>query len=233
MNFKDWIVTETRDWMVINKPAGLVVERNRYESNTIEDLVHIYLSSTTKKPYVGIVHRLDRVTSGALLLAKKKSCLKQLNKQFEEKQVQKTYLAVVEQQPIPATGHLVHFLVKDQLAKKAVISEKAVPNSKSCALDYQYVQPMQHGYLLDLQPKTGRFHQIRAQLAFIDCPIVGDEKYGGKKWIDRQIGLHASSLQFLNPSDGNVVKLEVAMPDSIYWATQTEKIPPTTAEGIT
>ncbi len=191
------ILKETKHWLAINKRAGLITERSPYESPTVEDLVWDYLLESKPKPYLGIVHRLDRVTSGVLLLAKKKSVLKLLNAQFSERIVQKTYLALVEKKPPQSQARLVHWLEKDQLNKRAIIHFSPNGKSSECSLRYRVLEEKEQGVLLEIQPKTGKFHQIRAQLSAIGCPIVGDEKYGSSiPYPDRKIALHAWKLRF-------------------------------------
>ena len=212
--FQDWIIVENNQWMAIHKPSGLIVERSPFESPTIESLAWDYLSAQYKKPYLGIVHRLDRVTSGVLLLAKRKSALRKLNLQFQEKQVRKTYLAVVEQAPKEVAGTLKHWLWKDQKNKRAEVYKQAKPDTAEVVLEYRVLKTVKNGTLLELHPKTGKFHQIRAQLAAIGCPIFGDEKYGGTPWIDRQILLHAWKLDIINPTTGEPTSIIAQAPQA-------------------
>lgn len=211
------ILAETRGWLAVNKPAGLITERSPFESPTVESLVYDYLKahSRRERPYLGIVHRLDRVTSGVLLLAKKKSVLKALNEQFRERRIRKTYLALVEQAPPSKQGELRHFLYKDQKSKKAIIYKEEVPGAFSVRLTYRLLQESPAGYLLEIHPYTGKYHQIRAQLAFIGCPILGDARYGGQHpFREKAIALHASRLVFLDPQTEEEVVVEVAFPSS-------------------
>ena len=200
-DFQDWVLKETTHWMAIDKPAGLIVEKSPYESPTIEDLALDYLSGQYKNPFLGIVHRLDRVTSGVLLLAKKRSALRHLNEQFRLGQIQKTYHSYVEKAPPQNTGTLEHWLVKDQKHKKAIISEKQKANSQKVILQYKVLKETEIGFLLEIRPQTGKFHQIRAQLGFIGCPIVGDEKYNLNPMASftKKIELYASQLNFCDP----------------------------------
>lgn len=218
MLFQDSILEETNTWLAVNKPAGLIVEESPFEQNTIEVLVNHYLSKTKKQPYVGIVHRLDRVTSGVLLIAKKKSTLKQLNAQFEQRQIQKTYLAIVENNPTPQEGLLQHWLVKNQKEKRSYIHDKKVIDSTICSLNFKQIGQGSGLFLLEIQPNTGKFHQIRAQLAHIGCPVLGDTKYGAtKQYFDRTIALHAWKLGFLNPEDEQPVHLVAPLPENKFW----------------
>lgn len=195
------ILKETPHWIAVNKAAGLISERNRYESPTVEELVWQHLSMQKSKPFLGVVHRLDRVTSGVLIFAKKKSTLKALNAQFSEGRIQKTYLALVQNCPPQKEGTLVHWLEKDQQNKRAIIHHQPHSKAKEVRLRYRILEKIDKGCLLEIRPTTGKFHQIRAQLSAIKCPIVGDVKYGGiLAYSDRKIALHAWKLAFQNPS---------------------------------
>jgi len=212
------IIKESKHWLAINKPAGLIVEHSPFETPTIETLVYDYLSQQYRNPYIGIVHRLDRVTSGVLIIAKKKSALRKLNEQFRERIVQKTYFAIAENKPSEVEATLKHWLVKDQKNKRALIYEKQVENSSEVELNYRVVGKMEAGYLLEIIPKTGKFHQIRAQLAAINCPILGDEKYGSTQtYLDRIIALHAQQLTFNDTSTGEVTFISADFPKNDYW----------------
>ena len=207
------ILQETKHWLAINKPAGLIVERSPFEHPTIESLVWEYLSGQLKKPYLGIVHRLDRVTSGVLLLAKKKQALKLLNEQFRLKQIQKTYLALTEREPPAKQGKLIHWLETDQKNKRALIHTKDGRNRALVELNYEVVEKQEQAYLLKINPLSGKFHQIRAQLAAINCPIIGDEKYGSSiEYPDRTIALHAWQLDFHDPLSKGLIQLSAPPP---------------------
>ncbi len=209
------IIFENGDYLVVNKPAGLITEVNPFESPTVESLVFDYLPRSKKKPFVGVVHRLDRVTSGVMIFAKKKSILKKLNGFFQEKQVQKTYWAVTEKIPEASSGVLEHYLFKDQKNKKAVIFQNKKKDAKPCKLVYKLLRESNGLFLLEIQPLTGRFHQIRAQLAFTGCPIIGDEKYGSTTEFPRlTIGLHARELSFPDLEKGRgEVRYSAPVPD--------------------
>ena len=208
-SFKNLILQESPHWLAIHKPAGLIVERSPFESPTIEDLTLEYLSESRRNPYLGIVHRLDRVTSGVLLLAKKKSSLKNLNEQFARRQVKKIYLALVEKSPPSENGTLRNWLEKDQQNKRAIIHQEARKGAVEVQLKYRLIQKKDLFFLLEIHPQTGKFHQIRAQLAALGCPIVGDEKYGATStYQPKAIGLHAWKLEFRDPVTGERTSVE-------------------------
>ncbi len=197
----------------------MAVEHNPWEKETVETLLIQYLKTTQKRPFLGIVHRIDRVTSGVLLLAKKKSALRHLNVQFQERRTMKTYLAVVERGKISAEGTLVHWLEKDRPGKRAIIHEAEVSNSRLAHLTYEVLSVEGDLALLRIQPQTGRFHQIRAQLGYCGHPVVGDKKYGSTRpTADRQIALHAYALIFQDPNSGKKQLFKATLPDAPWWS---------------
>ncbi|MCB9285331.1 MAG: RluA family pseudouridine synthase [Lewinellaceae bacterium] len=204
------ILYESPHLLVINKPGGIVVERDPHGYPSIEEWALDYLAATVKKPYAGIVHRLDRPVSGVLLIAKKKSVLRELNRQFEQRSVEKIYLAVVEQVPDETFGTLEHWISKDQKEKRAIVRPGPAAGAFLCSLSYELRKTLPHGRaLLEVRPHTGKFHQIRVQLAAIGCPIVGDEKYGATSvFRPDAIALHAWKLGFTDPVSGEQLWVE-------------------------
>lgn len=212
------VLHEENGWMAINKRSGLIVERNPFESPTVEELVHQHLSRTSQKPYVGVVHRLDRVTSGVMIFAKKKSILRKLNEQFAQKKIQKTYLAVTTQSPDNTKGQLRHWLYKNQKEKRADIFHQAGKDRKEVVLNYRLIGNTEGKVLLEIAPLTGKFHQIRAQLSAVQCPIVGDSKYGSHEaYRPMAIGLHAWKLEFSDPLSGEPLLIEAPLPNDDLW----------------
>lgn len=211
------IIHETKHWLVINKPAGIIVEKNPYETS-LESKVVAYLQAQRPRiktpPYVGIVHRLDRVTSGVIVLAKKKSSLKHLNEQFRLRKVQKTYLALTANHPPQKQGMLQHWLLKNQQEKRATIYLQAHKKATKVSLQYHLQDKKEEtdSYLLEIKPLTGKFHQIRSQLAAIDCSIMGDTKYGSVVSWHKKIALHAYRLCFQDPISGQRVCFKAKLP---------------------
>ncbi|TXF91083.1 RluA family pseudouridine synthase [Neolewinella aurantiaca] len=207
-----------KGYVVIDKPAGIAVERN-FNNDTVEAraLVQWRRPGSTKPPYVGIVHRLDRPVSGCLIVAKNISTLRLLNKAFEEKKVDKTYLARTAT-PLPAEkGSLKHYLARDHKGRKAVASKRPVAGAKESLLHYKLVGRVEEDYLYEITPITGRFHQIRVQLATAGAPIIGDVTYGSERiYLPECICLRAVRLGFADPHTGE--RTEVSAP-AIDWAT--------------
>ena len=212
------LVAENNDYIVVNKTAGLITEKSPFETNTVENQVYNHIVKTKKTPYVGVIHRLDRVTSGVLLFAKKKSILVQFNTLFSGRNVQKTYLAIVSNKPPKPKGHLVNFLVKNNQDKRADIVASKSKNTQDCSLSYRVIDQNDFGYLLEVKPKTGRFHQIRAQLSHIGLPIIGDEKYGSdQKYLPLAVCLHAWKLTYTIPGTQDTQTFEAPLPKNKFW----------------
>ncbi len=212
------ILMETADYIVVDKPAGWIVEQNPFKAQSVEAVLIKYLAQKKKNPFVGIVHRLDKVTSGVMIVAKKKSVLKLLNQQFATRQIKKEYLAIVENRPALVEAELVHWLEKDQKNKQAILYNTPKKETTQCHLTYKILNSKDELTLLQIQPSTGKFHQIRAQLSSIACPILGDIKYGStKKYEENGIALHAFSLEFNDIEQQNIQKVTVNPPKNKWW----------------
>ena len=211
------VLAEGPGWAAINKPAGIATERH-FQYDTVEGraLECWKRPGATKPPYVGIVHRLDRVTSGALVLARRKSTLVRLNESFARGRTQKVYRAVTSA-PLPAEhGELRHYLVRNPTNKRAVANVRPVPGGKEAVLDYRLLRSGNGRFEYEIRPRTGRFHQIRAQLAATGAPIVGDADYGSKVILgEARIALHAAVLSFPDPNDDATIEVTAELPD--YW----------------
>lgn len=217
------IIFEDYYLLVINKPAGLSSESgsSRHPSAETEALMYFTQSlnanSTSKRlkptPYLRAVHRLDRASSGVLVFAKTKAALTHLMGQFERRETAKTYRAMVETTPKAKSGSLSNFLSRSEDGRKAIISDTPVHGAQPCELEYNVLKMSGKQSEIEIHPLTGRFHQIRAQLAHIGCPIIGDVLYGGRALKEHEIKLHAHSLRITHPKTELPLILEAPLPE--------------------
>jgi 23S rRNA pseudouridine1911/1915/1917 synthase len=197
------VIFEDNHLLAVNKPSGMLSQGDRTKDAPISELAKQYIKEKYKKPgevYLGLPHRIDRPTSGLLLLAKTSKALARLNKMFQDKEIQKTYWAVVKNRPEKDEDTLVHFLVRNSERNKSTAHKKEIEGSKRAELSYKVKLSLDNYHLLEIYPKTGRHHQIRSQLAAIGSPIKGDIKYGFDRTnSDASIHLHARSIAFIHP----------------------------------
>jgi RluA family pseudouridine synthase len=193
------IIYEDHVLLVCNKPAGLMVEPDRNSHPNLLQQVRNYLREKTgdKNPYGQHLHRLDRVTSGIVLFTKQKEYLRNLSEQFAQRQVSKYYLALTDNAPEKNEGILEHWHRKEK--KKAVLVPEGTDYAEKAKLEYK-VQPHGNYYLWHIKLHTGKYHQIRVQLASMGCPIIGDELYGSTEvFKSNSIALHATKLIIMHP----------------------------------
>ncbi|MBO9700538.1 MAG: RluA family pseudouridine synthase [Sporocytophaga sp.] len=212
INVPDHILFEDSSILVINKPCSLMVEPDRNGHPNLLQQVQKYersLRPKSKEIYVQHVHRLDRPVSGIVLFARKKSVLKNLSEQFANRQVKKYYQAITETAPTIKEGKLENYLWKDKKNKQAVIVDPLHAEAEKVLLDYKITPYKNNFHLWDIRLHTGKFHQIRAQLAASGCPILGDALYGSKfEYAPNSIALHASSLYFNHPQTGDPIQIK-------------------------
>ncbi len=212
------VIHENKGYIVVNKAAGLISEQSPFEKLTAESQIQKHLKTSKREPYIGVIHRLDRVTSGVLIFAKKKSILVAFNELFSNRKVQKTYWAIVHKKPAQNKETLTHFLFKNNFKKQAEIVPVNTKGAQKCSLTYRILEQNNLGYLLEIKPRSGRFHQIRAQLAHIGLPIIGDEKYGSdQKYLALSICLHARKLTYTPANSNESVSYEAPAPSNKYW----------------
>jgi 23S rRNA pseudouridine1911/1915/1917 synthase len=222
------ILYEDNHVVVINKSASDIVQGDKTGDETLPDRIKAYLKVKYDKPgnvFCGVVHRLDRPTSGAVVFARTSKALERLNAQFRDKETNKVYWAIVENKPEKPEGTLVHYLKKNEKQNKSYASLKEVPGSKKAVLNYRLISSSDKYHLLEIKLETGRHHQIRCQLASIGCVIKGDLKYGAKRPNkDGSIGLHARALEFIHPTSKEIVSVIAPVPDDPLWKYFEEQL---------
>ena len=197
------VLYEDNHLIVINKRAGDIVQGDQTGDAPLSEVVKAYIAKKYNKPgavYLGVVHRLDRPTSGIVVFARTSKALSRLNKLFSERKTQKTYWALVKEHPSPEAATLTHYLKRNTKQNKSYAFAKAVPDSKEARLTYRVIKKLKTFSLLEIDLHTGRHHQIRSQLTAIGSPIRGDLKYGfDRSNKDGSISLHARKLTFVHP----------------------------------
>ncbi|HEY8782460.1 MAG TPA: RluA family pseudouridine synthase [Mucilaginibacter sp.] len=222
------ILFEDNHLIAVNKRAGDIVQVDETGDEPLEEKVKKYVAQKYNKPngaFLGVVHRLDRPVSGVILFAKTSKALDRVNKLFKSREMHKTYYAVVRNRPQPETGNLVHWLVKNQQKNVTKAYGQEVAGSMRSELNYKLVGELNGYYLIEVDPITGRPHQIRVQLSTLGCPIVGDNKYGYPRGsLRKSISLHARKLQFIHPVKKEPVLIIAPFPKDGFWERFEEMV---------
>lgn len=214
------ILFEDNHIIIINKKAGQLVQGDKTGDISLLDEVKSYIKLKYSKPgnvFAGLVHRIDRPTSGIVIFAKTSKALTRLTEMIKKREIKKTYWAVIKKNEIPETQRLVHYLKKNEKNNKAIIfnTSSAQSGSKEAILTYKIIKKSDHYLLLEIDLETGRHHQIRAQLSAIKCPIKGDLKYGADRSnSDGSIHLLARKIEFIHPIKKEKIVLEAPVPEN-------------------
>ncbi|WP_298419920.1 RluA family pseudouridine synthase [uncultured Kordia sp.] len=215
------VLYEDNHVIVVNKRAGDIVQGDKTGDKPLSDVVKEYIAKKYNKPgnvFLGVVHRLDRPTTGIVVFARTSKALPRLNLQFVEKKTKKTYWAVVKNTPPKSNDMLTHWLRKNPKNNKSTAFSKEIDGSKKAILEYTVKKKLDRYVLLEIALHTGRHHQIRAQLATIDCAIKGDLKYGfNRSNKDASIHLHARKLVFTHPVKKEQVEIIAPTPKDPIW----------------
>ncbi len=215
------ILYEDNHIIIVNKAVGEIVQGDKTGDKPLSDIVADYLKEKYNKPgaaFVGVPHRLDRPTSGVVVLAKTSKALERLNDMFRRGDVEKTYWAIVGNRPAEEAAELTHWLVRNEQQNKSYAYDRERPGAKQAILDYRLLVSLTNYHLLEVELKTGRHHQIRCQLAKIGCPIKGDLKYGAPRSNpDGSISLHARRVRFVHPVSHIDIDVTAPVPDNALW----------------
>jgi 23S rRNA pseudouridine1911/1915/1917 synthase len=216
------VLFEDNHIIIVNKRAGDIVQGDKTGDKPLSEVVKSYLKEKYNKEgnvYLGVVHRLDRPTTGIVVFSKTSKALPRLNKLFAEKSAKKTYWALVKNQPPKQSDTLTHWLKKNPKTNKSSTYTKEAEGSKKAILHYKTLKTLDNFYLLEIDLETGRHHQIRVQLASIGCPIKGDLKYGfDRSNKDASISLHARTLRFTHPVKKEELIITAPLPMDPLWS---------------
>ena len=215
------ILHEDNHIIVINKRVGDIVQGDKTGDKPLSEIVKEYIKDKYEKPgevFLGVVHRLDRPTTGIVVFAKTSKALERLNKMFSERETRKTYWAVVKNKPPKSEDNLIHFLKRNEKNNTSKAHLKEVSESKKASLDYKIIKELNNYFALEINLHTGRHHQIRAQLQAIGSPIKGDLKYGfDRSNPDGGIHLHARKLSFIHPVSKENIVIIAPTPSDAIW----------------
>ncbi|MCO6163535.1 RluA family pseudouridine synthase [Flavobacterium sp. NRK F7] len=215
------ILHEDNHIIVINKRVGDIVQGDKTGDKPLSDIVKEYLKEKYNKPgevFLGVIHRLDRPTTGVVVFAKTSKALSRLNESFKNRETKKIYWAVVKNTPPKPNDTLVHFLKRNPKNNTSKAYLKEVPDSKRASLEYRIFKKLDNYFGLEIQLHTGRHHQIRSQLNAIGCPIKGDLKYGfDRSNSDGGIHLHARKLEIMHPVTKENLVFVASTPNDVIW----------------
>jgi 23S rRNA pseudouridine1911/1915/1917 synthase len=221
------ILFEDNHLIIVNKRSGEIVQGDKTGDEPMSEKVKRYIKQKYNKPgdvFIGTPHRIDRPTSGIVIFAKTSKALMRLNKMFQDKEIQKTYWAIVKNLPKNKEGKLIHYLKKNEAKNKSFAQETMFQGAKVAELTYKIIFDFDNYFLLEILPKTGRHHQIRVQLSEMGCPIKGDLKYGfNRSNKDASISLHARKISFLHPVRKEQMEVVASVPsDDPLWMKANE-----------
>jgi 23S rRNA pseudouridine1911/1915/1917 synthase len=215
------MIYEDNHLLVVNKASGILVQGDATGDIPLVELCKNYIKEKYKKPgavFLGVVHRIDRPVSGIVVLARTSKALERMNALFRERETKKTYWAIVKNKPPLVQGSLTHWLIKDEKKNKTTAYNRETQGASRAELEYKVLGFQDSHWLMEVHPITGRPHQIRVQLASMNCPIKGDTKYGFQEPnADGSICLHARQLEFIHPVKKEKMQFKAPLPDTGIW----------------
>ena len=215
------VIYEDNHLIAVNKASGEITQGDKTGDMPLPDKIKLWLAEKYKKEgnvFCGVIHRLDRPTSGLVIFSKTSKALSRMNELFKTREVDKVYWAIVETKPSENTGSLLDYLKKNKEQNKSYPVKQGTPEAKEAVLDYKLIAQSDRYFLLEVNPKTGRHHQIRTQLANIGCIIKGDVKYGAKRSNkDGSISLHARRIKFIHPVKKEPINITAEVPNDPLW----------------
>lgn len=215
------VLYEDNHIIAVNKRVGDIVQGDKTGDKPLSEVVKEYIKDKYNKPgevFLGVVHRLDRPTTGVVIFARTSKALTRLNDLFKNRETQKTYWAVVKNKPTQNSATLTHYLKRNEKTNTSKAHVNEVPDSKIAKLDYTVIKQLDSYTALEINLHTGRHHQIRAQLSAIGSPIKGDLKYGASRSNpDGGIHLHARSISVIHPVTKETITITAPVPDETIW----------------
>jgi 23S rRNA pseudouridine1911/1915/1917 synthase len=215
------VIYEDNHLIAVNKNCHEIVQGDKTGDTPLSETLKTWLKEKYAKAgnvFVGVAHRLDRPVTGVVIFAKTSKALARLNELFRLGKVEKTYWAITKNCPAEPEGELKHWLIRNEKQNKSIAFDTEKPNSQQAILRYRLLSKSERYFLLEIDLKTGRHHQIRCQLAKIGCPVKGDLKYGAERSNpDGGISLHARKIAFIHPVSQQPVEIIAPTPDDNLW----------------
>ena len=215
------VIYEDNHLIAVNKNCHEIVQGDQTGDTPLAEMLKLWLKEKYGKPgnvFVGVIHRLDRPVTGVVLFAKTSKALARFNELFRLGKIEKTYWAITKNCPVEPEGELKHWLVRYEKLNKSKAFDNERPDAQQAVMHYRLISKSDNYHLLEIDLKTGRHHQIRAQLAKIGCPVKGDLKYGAERSNpDGGISLHARRLAFIHPVSQQSVEIIAPVPDGVLW----------------
>lgn len=222
------VVYEDNHVIIVHKESGEIVQGDKTGDKPLSETVKDYIRDKYHKPgnvFLGVVHRLDRPVAGLVVFARTSKALSRLNDMFRNGEVHKTYWAITKNKPAEDEGTLVNWIVRNEKQNKSYVYDKEVPGAKRAELKYRVIAHTENYHLLEVHLLTGRHHQIRCQLAHMDCAIKGDLKYGAPRSNpDGSISLLSREVAFIHPVSKKEIKAESLIPDDRLWRDIAEEV---------
>jgi len=215
------VLYEDNHLIIVNKEPGDIVQVDKSMDESLDEKIKKYIKEKYNKPgqvFLGVVHRIDRPVSGAVVFARTSKSLERLNAMFKAGEIDKRYWAIVEQKPDPLEGKLEHYILRNEKINKSFAQTSPKQDAKLASLTYHYINSSDRYHLLEIELHTGRHHQIRCQLAAMGWKIKGDLKYGSSRSNpDGSISLHARSIKFIHPVQQKEISIVAPPPDEVLW----------------
>ena len=221
---KDWILYEDNHIIIVNKPPKIPVQGDRTGDTSLIDIGKEYVKKTYNKKgniYLGLPHRIDRPVSGIVILSKTSKSLSRMTKLFRDREIKKTYWAIVKNKLTKQSGELTHYLKKNKRLNKSFVGKNNQKGFMESKLKYKLLQELNNYFLYEIELITGRHHQIRAQLSNLGSPIKGDIKYHSKRTNkDGSINLHSRKITFTHPIKKIPISITAPPPKNPIWVSK-------------
>lgn len=216
-----FVLHEDNHIIIVNKRVGDIVQGDKTGDTPLSEVVKQYIANKYDKKgnvFLGVVHRLDRPTSGIVIFARTSKALERLNKMLRGREIKKTYWALVKNKPKKEKDTLIHYLKKNPKNNKSTAFPNPTQDAKKAILHYQLKKTLDNYFLLEVDLETGRHHQIRVQLSAIKSSIKGDLKYGAARSNrDGGISLHARKIEFVHPVSKELITVVGDLPNDPIW----------------